>query len=415
MPDQLQSGLGLLALTAIAWLVSENRRAVSWRFTVAGLAVQIALAALILKGPGLKELFATLNDAVDAIRTASEAGSSFVFGFLGGAPLPYEEKAGTSSLVFAFRFLPLVMLMSALSALLTYWRVLPMIVRGFGALFARTLNVGGAVAVSSAANIFLGMVESPLMIRPYLAKLTRSELFVVMCTGMAGVAGTVLVLYATMLTGVIPDPAGHLLSASIVSVPASIVIARLMVPETGPPTPGQLAIDTEVHNSIDAITRGTAQGLELFLNILAMLFVFVALVYLANLLLGTLPAVNGAALSLERILGWAFAPIAWLTGATWSEAPTVGSLLGTKTVLNELLAYAELTALEPGTLSERSRIITTYALCGFANFGSLGIMLAGLSTMAPSRRTEITALGLRTIVGGTLATCSTAATVGLLY
>jgi CNT family concentrative nucleoside transporter len=271
------------------------------------------------------------------------------------------------------------------------------------------------VAVSSAANIFLGMVDSPLMIRPYLARLSRSELFVVMCTGMAGVAGTVLVLYATMLAGIVPDAAGHLLAASIVSVPASIVIARLMVPETAAPTPGELATDTAIGNSIDAIAQGTRQGLELFLNILAMLLVFVALVHLANLLLGLLPAIQGEALSLERLMGWVFAPVAWLMGVSWSEAATVGSLLGVKTVLNELLAFAELTRLSADSLSERSRLITTYALCGFANFGSLGIMLAGLATMAPSRRVEITALGLRTILGGTLATCSTAATVGMLY
>jgi CNT family concentrative nucleoside transporter len=415
MTAHLQSALGLLTIPLIAWLLSENRRAVSWRFTATGIAIQVVLAIVLLKVPGVRELFAGFNHVVAGLQRASEAGSAFVFGFLGGGPLPFEEMRGASSVVFAFRFLPLIMLMSALAALLTYWRILPRIVRAFAWLFERSLRIGGAVAVSAAANVFVGMVEAPLLIRPYLEKLTRSELFVVMVCGMATIAGTVLVLYATMLDGVIANPAGHLLVASLISVPAAVVIARLMVPESGAPTPGTIAVEEPAHNSIDAIARGTRTGLELFLNILAMLFVFVALVEIVDLLLGLLREFDGEPLSLARMLGWIFAPLAWLIGIEWSEASTVGSLLGTKTVLNELLAYAQMGSLPAGALSERNELIATYALCGFANAGSLGIMIGGMGVMAPSRRSEINALGLRSIVAGTLATCSTGATVGLLY
>jgi concentrative nucleoside transporter, CNT family len=411
----LQSALGLVAIPGIAWLLSENRRAVSWRFTAIGLAVQVALAVLFLKVAGLREVFVAVNHVVAALQRASEAGSGFVFGFLGGGPLPYEEVAGASSVIFAFRFLPLIMLMSALAALLTHWRILPRIVQGFAWLFARTLRIGGAVAVAAAANVFMGMVEAPLLVRPYLEKMTRSEVFVVMCTGMSTIAGTVLVLYATMLRGVLANPAGHLLVASLISVPAAVVVARLMVPETGLPTPGTLTDVEPAHGAMDALAQGTRRGLDLFLNILAMLFVFVALVQLVDLAVGALPPVGGAPLSLSRILGWVFAPVAWLLGVSTDEAATVGSLLGSKTVLNELIAYAQLAALPDGTLSERSTLITTYALCGFANFGSLGILIGGFSVLAPARRAEINALGLRSIVAGTLATCLTGATVGLLF
>lgn len=414
MSLQLQSALGLLVLTAIAWALSEDRKRVSSKFLGIGLAVQIAMALFFLKLPWTAAVFAQINKAVFALDSASQAGSSFVFGFLGGAPLPYEETRIGASIVFAFRFLPVVIFLSALAALLTYWKILPFIVRLFSRLFERTLHIGGAVAMSSAANIFLGMVEAPVLIRPYIAKLTRSEMYVVMCTGMAGIAGTVLVLFATMLKGLVPDAAGHLLVASIISVPASVVFARVLIPETLPPTPGTLSTPQDVHGSVDAISQGTRQGLEMFLNILASLLVFVALVHLTDSILSLFPAVGGADLTLGRIFGWAFAPIAWLIGVPWSDAPTFGSLLGTKTTLNELLAFVQLSELPVDALSDRSRLLATYALCGFANFGSVGIMIAGFATMAPTRRGEIAQLGLHSLIGGTLATCATAAVVGIL-
>ncbi len=414
MPAPIQSAVGLLVLRLLVGLLSERRGPGLWRPLAAVSVAQLVLALLFLKIPAVSALFQWLNQGALGLAHASEAGSRFVFGFLGGGPPPFQETFAGASIVFTFRFLPLIIVISALAALLTYWRVLPAVIRAFAWLFERTLGVGGAVAVSSAANVFLGMVESSILIRPYIERLTRSEVFTVMCVGLGGIAGTVLVLYATMLAPTIPNAAGHLLVASVITVPASIVIARTMVPETAAPTPGRMEPNPDVHGSIDAIAQGTRQGLELFLNIVASLLVFVALVSLLNAILGLLPAPGGLALSLERILGWLFAPIAWLIGIPWSEAPRVGALLGTKTALNELIAFRELAAMGPGELSERSRLLATYALCGFANFGSVGILIAGLSTMAPSRRSEIARLGMRALVGGTLATCGTAAVIGIL-
>jgi CNT family concentrative nucleoside transporter len=308
--------------------------------------------------------------------------------------------------------------MSVLTTLLFYWRVLPPIVRGMAWLLERTLGVGGAVGLSAAANIFLGMVEAPLFIRPYLAQLTRSELFMVMTGGMAGIAGTVLVLYATFLAPLIPDAAAHFVIASVLGAPAAILISLIMVPETSDKRTGGMltADDTDMHakSSMDAIVRGTTSGLELLLNIIAMLLVLVALVYLANAILGLLPEIGGARISLQRLLGYLMAPVCWLMGLPWPQAITAGSLMGTKTVLNELIAYVDLSKLGPDALDPRSRLIMLYAMCGFANFASLGIMIGGLGTMAPSRREEINALGLKSIVSGTLATCLMGAIVGVL-
>jgi CNT family concentrative nucleoside transporter len=307
--------------------------------------------------------------------------------------------------------------MSVLTTLLFYWRVLPPIVRGVAWLLERTLGVGGAVGLSTAANIFLGMVEAPLFVRPYLEQMTRSELFLVMTGGMAGIAGTVLVLYATLLAPLIPDAAAHFVIASVLGAPAAILISLIMVPETSDRlTGGALDEDTKLQASstMDAIVKGTTAGLELLLNIVAMLIVLVALVHLANSILSLLPQVGGAAISLQRILGIAMAPVCWLMGLPWQQAVTGGSLMGTKTVLNELIAYVELSKLAPGALDERSKLIMLYAMCGFANFGSLGIMIGGLGTMAPERRDEINALGLKSIVSGTLTTCLMGAIVGVL-
>ena len=413
MPLRLQSALGLLSLLLLAWLLSERRRSVSWRFAAMGVLVQFALALLFLKTPFATTVFGAVNRAVLTLQEASQAGSTFVFGFLGGGPLPYVETRPGASIAFAFRFLPLVIVISALGTLLTYWRILPALVKAFAAVFGRLLGLGGAAALASTANPFLGMVESSILVRPYIERLTRSEIFIVMCVGLAGIAGTVLVLYATLLAPIVPDAAGHLLVASVLALPIAVVIARIMIPETEPATPGDLALP-DVHGSMDAVMLGTRQGLALFLNIVATLLVFVALVHLCDSLLGRLPNVGGQALTLERMFAWLFSPIAWLIGVPWSEAPTFASLLGTKTVLNELVAYTNLAGLTPGALSERSRLLATYALCGFANFGSIGILVSGLATMAPKRTAEIAKLGFRSLIGGTLATCATAAVVGIV-
>ncbi len=409
-----QSLFGFLTLAALAWAASEERGAVKLRLVAAGLLLQVALAALLLRLPPSKEFFLALNRGILALEQATAAGTSFVFGYLGGGALPFEVSNPAGTFVLAFRALPLVLVMSALSALLFHWRVLPLLVRGFSRTLERSLGVGGAVGLSAAANVFVGMVEAPLLVRPYLRQMGRGELFAVMTCGMATIAGTVLALYASILKDAIPDVVGHILTASLISAPAAITVAHLMVPEGGEPTHGELREASSYGSSMDAVTRGTADGVGLLLNIVAMLVVLVALVSMVNQALGLLPDLGGAPLSLQRILGVAMAPVTWLMGVPWAEAQTAGTLMGTKTILNELLAYLDLAALPPDALSPRSRLILTYALCGFANFGSLGIMIGGLGAMVPERRAEIVSLGLKSIVSGTLATCMTGAVVGML-
>ncbi len=397
-------------------LISENRRAVSWRQAAIGLVVTIALAVLLLKVPQVKVAFVWINDAVTAIAAATRAGTGFVFGYIGGGPLPFAPKTPGSDFILAFQALPVVLVMSVLSSLLFYWGIMPPIVRGFSWALTRTLNVGGAVGLSTAANIFVGQVEAPLFIRPYLAKLSRGEMFVVMTGGMAGIAGTVFVLYATILSSAIPDAAGHIAVASILGAPAAILISLIMVPDSGENRTDALIGELEqpASSTMDAIVIGTVAGLELLLNIVAMLIVFIALVSLTNSILSLLPDFLGAPLTLQRVLGWVMAPVCWLLGVPWSQAVAAGGLMGIKTILNELVAYLQLAALPPGTLDPRSRLIMLYAMCGFANFGSLGIMIAGLATMCPEKRDEVVSLGLKSILSGTLTTCLLGAIVGMV-
>jgi len=409
-----RSALGFLVLHALAWALSENRRMVAWRPVVAGMLLTLALGVLLLKAPFVRDVFMALNDALAALERATREGTAFVFGFLGGGPLPYAESYAGASFVLAFRALPLVVVVSALSALLFHWRVLPWIVRGFSLLLEKTMGVGGAIGLSSAANVFVGMVEAPLFVKPYIRSMSRGELFVLMSCGMATVAGTVMALYASILSKVIPDALGHILIASIISTPAAIAVSVLMVPGDARVTAGEL-VSQGATSSMDAITRGTLDGVQLLINIVAMLLVLVALVSLANQMLALLPQVSGSPITLQRVLGVALAPLVWIMGIPWSEATTAGSLMGTKTVLNELLAYLDLARLPLGALSPRSSLMMTYALCGFANFGSLGIMIGGLATMAPERRDEIVSLGGKTIVSGTLATCVAGSVVGIFY
>jgi CNT family concentrative nucleoside transporter len=415
MPN-LQSALGVVAIVAIAFMISENRRAVPWRPVVIGLVLTFGLALLLLKIPQTKTAFDWINRAVEAIAAATRAGTSFVFGYVGGGALPFDPKTPGSDFILAFQALPVVLVMSVLSSLLFYWRVLPPIVRGFSWALERTLDIGGAAGLSTAANIFVGQVEAPLFIRPYLDKLTRSEMFIVMTGGMAGIAGTVFVLYATILADAIPNAAGHIAVCSVLGAPAAIVISLLMVPDPKRQhTGGRLdEVKQTASGTMDAIVQGTGAGLELLLNIVAMLIVFIALVYLANSVLALLPDFLGAPLTLQRALGWVMAPVCWLMGIPWSQAVTAGGLMGIKTILNELVAYLQLAALPDGMLDPRSRLIMLYAMCGFANFGSLGIMIAGLATMCPAKRDEVVSLGPRSIISGTLTTCLLGAMVGVL-
>lgn len=414
-----QSILGIVVLTALAWAIGEDRRAPPWKVIAAGLAVQLGLAVVLLKVGLIKQAFLGLNAAVLALQEATRAGTGFVFGYLGGGALPFTESYPGASFVLAFQALPLILVMSALSALLFHWRVLPAIVKAFAWALRKTLDVGGPVGVAAAANIFIGMVEAPLMVRPYLRALSRSELFIVMTCGMATIAGTVMVLYATILAQVVPDAVGHILTASLISAPAAIMVARLMVPESGTAregvATGAMVLEaSDADSAMDAITKGTTAGVALLINVIALLVVLVALVSLINLALGAFPDFAGAPLTLQRLLGWIMAPVVWLIGVPWGEATTAGALMGTKTILNEFVAYIDLSRLPAEALSDRSRLIMTYALCGFANFGSLGIMIGGMGTMVPERRAEIVGLGLKSIVSGTLATCLTAAIVGVV-
>ena len=409
----LQSALGIAVIVALAWLFSEKRRAFPWRVVLVGLALQATLALLLLEAPPARAALLALNGAVDALTSATRAGTSFVFGFVGGGAAPFAVTNPAGLVSFAFQILPLVIVISAISALLWHWRILPSIVGALAFVLRKLLNIGGAVGLGAAATIFMGMVEAPLLIRPYLARLARSELFILMTVGLASVAGTVFFLYATILKDAVPGALGHILVSSMMSLPSAILIARVMIP-------GESVLATEstsdlkYRSSMDAVARGTEDGLKIYLQIIAMLIVMVALIALADGILAHLPDVAGAPLSLERVLGWLFAPLVWLIGIPWQEAATAGSLMGTKTILNELVAYLRLAALPPGALDPRATLIMVYAMCGFANFGSVGIMIAGMSALVPERRDEIVPLALRAMVAGTLASGLNGAMIGLL-
>jgi concentrative nucleoside transporter, CNT family len=411
---RVQAVIGILVFLGIAWLISEKRKMVKISTVITGVVVQFAVAGLLLYVPFFQRFFLLLNNVVLALDSATRAGTSFVFGYIGGGPPPFMLQDPGANFVLAFQSLPLVLVIGALSSLLFYLKVLPYIVQAFSFVLRKTMNIGGALGLGASTTIFLGMVESPLVIKPYLKNLTRSELFSLMTVGMACVAGTVMILYATILTPVIPNPLGHILVASFIHVAAAITIARIMVPETGEETAGTLMPARSATSSMDAIVKGTSDGLHLLLNIIAMLVVMVALVQLVNVLMGLLPNFMGQPLTLQRILGFIMSPIVWLFGIPWHEAQTAGSLMGTKTILNELLAFLQMAQLPAEALDSRSRLIMTYALTSFANFGSLGILIGGLGSLAPERRDEVVSLGMNAIVAGTLATCMTGAVVGIL-
>jgi concentrative nucleoside transporter, CNT family len=412
----LQGLIGLTLLLALAWAMSENRKAVNWRLIGGGMALFVLLAVVMLKLPVMKDAFGLLNRGLIALVDATKVGTSFVFGYLGGGTLPFEVKKDTSPFILALEALPLVLVISALSALLFYWRILPWIVRGFSVVLEKTLGIGGAVGVSTAANVFMGMVESPLVVKPYLARLNRGELFMVMTAGMASTAGSIMALYAGVLssTKAVPDAIGHILVCSFISAPIALVISALMVPPVGDAQAGKFELKSTAHGAMDAVAQGTIEGIQLLLNVVGMLIVLAALVALGNQLLSLLPSVGGKALTLQGILGGLMAPLAWASGVPWAEAQTAGSLLGTKTVLNEFVAYLDMSKLPPEALSEKTRIVMTYVLCGFANFGSLGIMIGGFTAMVPERRMEVIQLGGKSIIAGTLATCACGSLVSML-
>ena len=419
----LQALFGLVVFIGIAVLFSEQRRMLNWQLLAAGLGLQFLVAFVMFRFELLQALLNALNQVVVAIADATETGSLFLFGYLGGDPsnvaYPFSIDNPEATVILAFRILPLILIFTVLSAILWHFRILPLIVRGFSVVLRRAMGVSGAVGFSAAANIFIGMVESPALIRPYIKGLTRSELFVVMSCGMATIAGTVMVLYSVILGEVIDNALGHILTASVISAPAAIMLALIMVPAI-PKDSAQIAggdavdISTDYHSVMDAIVRGTSDGLKLMINVGAMLLVFIALVALFNSALLLVPYSSNDPLTLQTILGWMFAPLVWLMGIPWQEAQLAGTLMGIKTALNELLAFLALVDLPAESLSDKSTIIMTYALCGFANFGSLGIMIAGLSGMCSERTREIVALAPKSLISGTLATCMTGTIAGLL-
>ena len=407
----LQPVLGIAVIIGIAWALSENRRAFSIRIVVSALALQAVIALLLLKFPPARQALLGLNGLVMALAKATGAGTSFVFGYIGGATPPFAVTNPGGLTSFAFAVLPLVIVISALSALLWYWRILPLIVGGLAFVLRKTLGLGGATALGAGTTVFLGMIEAPLLIRPCLPRMTRTELFILFTVGLASVAGTMFVLYATVLANAVPGALGHVLVASMMALPAAVMIARLMVP--GDAATENIPADLGFRSSMDAVARGTEDGLKIYLQIMALLIVMLALVSLADQILALIPG-TGAPLTLERILGWLFSPLVWLYGVPWREAGVAGSLMGTKAVLNELVAYLDFAALPKGALDPRAGLIMVYALCGFANLGSVGILIAGMSTLMPERRGELVPLCFKALISGTLASGLSACMIGLL-
>ena len=411
----LQASLGIIVFIAIAIGCSEDRRLPPWKLLAVGLGLQFLIAFIVFRVAMVQRILATINQGVSAIVAATEAGTLFIFGYLGGGPAnvayPYSVDEPGATFILAFRVLPLILFFTVLSAILWHWRILPLIIRGFSFVLRRSMGVSGAVGVGAAANIFIGMVESPALIRPYIKQLSRSELFIVMSCGMATIAGSVMVFYSVILADVIDNALGHMLTASVISAPAAIMLALIMVPASGEAIDQKIELGTHYHSLMDAITKGTSDGLKLMVNVGAMLLILVALL---NSMLSLLPFPGEEALTLQGIFGFLFAPLVWLMGIPWQEAPLAGSLMGIKTALNELVAFLALAEVPAGSLSPRSFIIMTYALCGFANFASLGIMIAGISGMCPERSREIVTLAPKSLISGTLATCMTGAIAGLL-
>jgi len=407
-----QSLLGILAILLVAWLCSENRRAFPIRTVIVGLAAQMGLALLLLKVPVAREALFSLNGAVTALTAATKAGTSFVFGYLGGGSAPFAITDPKSMVNFAFGVLPLVIVVSALAALLWHWRVLSLTVKAMAAVLKRLLGIGGAVGLGGAAMVFLGNIEGLLVIGPYVPKLNRAELFVLFTIGFAVISGTVFVLYATILTPVLPSALGHILIASFMSLFGAIVVARIMVP--GDATGDSVASGMKYHSSMDAVSHGTEMGLKMYWQIIAMLVVVTALVALVNIILSHFPQFQGAPVTLQRILGYAFAPVVWLYGVPWRECLVAGNLMGTKIILNELISYLEFANMPAGTLDPRSTLIMVYAMCGFANLSSVGIVIAGMSTLNPERRDVFAPLVMRALLSGAMASGLSGSIIGFL-
>ncbi len=411
-----QSLIGLVVVMGICWLLSEDKKRFPWKLAIGALVVQIGLVLLLFGVPPARSALQGVGAAVDGLSSSTQAGTAFVFGYLAGGDQPFPTGIAGAPFVFAFRVLPVILVVCGLSALLWHLRVLQWITRAFGFAFQKTLGLRGPPALAIGATIFMGQVEGPIFIRAYLDKLSRSELFMLMCVGMSCVSGSTMVAYATILKATLPNAAAHVLTASLISAPAGVLLARIMVPpgevEQGGDAP--FGNDNRYDSAIDAVSHGIGDGLQVVLNVGATLIVFVAFVAIGDKLLGLIPPIGGQPVTIERGLGILFAPLAFVIGVPWSEAGTAGGLLGTKLVLTEFSAFIKLGAIPAGGLSERTRTIMTYALCGFANVGSVGINVSGFSVLAPERRGEILALVWKALIAGFLATCLTASIIGAM-
>src|ERR1700688_534545 len=390
--------LGLLTMLGLAYLFSTNRRAIKLKIVTWGLGLQIALAFLVLRWTYGQELFLRAGNGVNRLLAYAFMGSQFVFGELG-------KQHSSIGFIFAFQVLPAIIFIAALFALLYYLGVMQVVIRAAAWVMQRVMGASGAESLNVAASIFMGQTEAPLTIRPYLPDMTQSELMTVMTSGMAHISGGIMAAY--ILFGI---EAKHLLTAVIMTAPGTIMMAKMMVPETETPrTMGTVRLEVEQTdvNVIDAAGRGTGEGLQLALNVGAMLISFLALIALVNAVLGV------AGLSLEQIFGWVFAPIAWSMGVPWHDAPRIGNLLGTRMALNEFVAYSQLGPMQD-SLDPRSFTIATFALCGFANFSSIGIQIGGIGALAPNRRHDLARLGLRAMLAGTMANLMSASIVSML-
>lgn len=411
----MQALFGVILIIFLCWTISTDRRAFPWRFTLAGLALHLVLVILFLKVSWIRGSFSAVGYVAEGLKQSTLQATTFVFGYMGGGETPFEIIRADANVILAFQILPQIIVLSALFALLWYLGVLQRLISGIAFVLERFMKVSGALGLGAAANVFLGMIESPMTIRPFLAKMAPSELFALMTCGMATISGTVMVLYGSILEGVVDDPFGHIFIASLLAVPIALVLSNIVVTGSGKVEQATLEGGVRYENAMDAISKGTNDGLQVFLNVLAMLVVVVALIAILNLMLAVLPDIGGEPLSMQRILGWVFAPIVWSMGLPASEVVQGGALLGMKMVLTEFVAFVEFTNLPEGALNPRSALIMTYALTGFANIASMGLMVGGLVAMAPSRRADIMKFGPKSMLVGTLTSCLSGAVVGIVY
>ncbi|MBT3674077.1 MAG: Na+-dependent nucleoside transporter [SAR86 cluster bacterium] len=413
----LQILIGFVGLVCIAIPFSQNRTSINYRYIFVAIIFQIILAFALLKIPFIVQIFAYLSDGVSSLQAATQEGAEFVFGYLSNSSnSPFEASGTGNSMIFAFQILPLIIVISSLSALLWFWNILPLIIRAVSKVFEKLFNIGGPIGLGATANIIMGQVEAPLLVRPYLSRMSEKELLILMTAGMSTVSGSIMIALVSMLQPQFPDLnlIQHLVSASILSIPAAIMYANIMIPSAEVTNFDGNSIPKVYDSSMDAITRGTRDGLDICLNVGAILIAFIALVSLLNSILGIAGGWVGITdLSLQLILGYMFFPIVWLMGIPLSETLASAELLGLKTALNEFVAYGALANIEPGVLSERSKLITLYALCGFANFSSVGILVSGISAMAPERKNDLIKVSLKALVGATLASCMTGLVIGI--